>query len=195
MKWYKYDIKNLSEEEYEYFYSLMSEEKKNRVDGFRFVDDKKRTVIGEMLTRKAIAQVCLVDEKSIVFEKYENGKPYAKELNVEFSISHSNDIVVCAVCDKPIGIDVEKIRPVNLAVAKRVCTEPELFYLFGHTPSEDDFQYTEDKAILTRFFELWTKKEAYVKCSGKGLSGGLMVTPECETIYHNGYVISIYSDK
>ncbi len=194
MKWCKYDIKTLSEKEYEYYYSMMSEDKKLRVDGFRFENDKKRTVAGEMLARKAIADFCCVDVQSIVFEKTESGKPYAKGIDVEFNISHSGDYVVCAVSSKPIGIDIEKIRPINLAVAKKVCSEKELLYIFSHKPCDTDFLYTEDEEVLTRFFELWTKKEAYAKCSGKGLSSGLSFTPEIYSIIEDGYVISIYKE-
>lgn len=160
MKWYKHDIRDLTDAEYNKWYSLMSENKRHRVDRLRFLDDKKRTVAGEMLARKAIAKWCGVTPGSIAFGIKEHGKPYAKDLAVEFNISHSGDIVVCAVDDKPIGIDIEQIRPIDLTVAKRICTDEELLYLFGHTPTEQNFTYTTDTKILTRFFELWTAKEA-----------------------------------
>ena len=105
MKWYKYDIRDLTQEEYEQWYSLMSFEKKQRVDRFRFMDDKKRTVVGEMLARKAIAEWCHVSEEDIKFGLSEYGKPFAIGLDVEFNISHSGDLVVCAVDNKPVGID------------------------------------------------------------------------------------------
>ena len=166
MKWYKYDIRDLTDAEYNKWYLLMNTDKQRRVDRFRFVDDKKRTVAGEMLARKAIAEWCSVAPESITFGIKEHGKPYAKDLAVEFNISHSGDMVVCAVDDKPIGIDIEQIRPIDLAVAKRICTNEELLYLFGHTPTEQDFTYTTNAEILTSFFKLWTAKEAYGKCMG-----------------------------
>lgn len=169
MKWYKYDIRDLSDTEYNKWYSLMSTDKKRRVDRFRFVDDKKRTVAGEMLARKAIAERCCIAPASITFGIKEHGKPYAKDLDVEFNISHSGDMVVCAVDDKPVGIDIEQIRPIDLTVTKRICTNEELLHLFGYTPTEQDFAYTTDIEILTRFFELWTAKEAYGKCIGDGI--------------------------
>ncbi len=170
MKWYKYDIRELTDAEYNKWYSLMSDDKQQRVDRFRFVDDKKRTVAGEMLARKAIAEWCGVTYESITFGTKEHGKPYAKDLGVEFNISHSGDMVVCAVDDKPVGIDIEQIRPIDLTVAKRICTDEELLYLFGRTPTEQDFAYTTDTETLTHFFELWTAKEAYSKCKGCGIS-------------------------
>lgn len=169
MKWYKYDIRELTDAEYNKWYSLMSKDKQHRVDRFRFLDDKMRTVTGEMLARKAIAEWCGIAPESITFGTKEHGKPYAKDLAVEFNISHSSNMVMCAVDDKPVGIDIEQIRPIDLTVAKRICTNEELLHLFGYTPTEQDFAYTADIEILTRFFELWTAKEAYGKCIGDGI--------------------------
>lgn len=194
MTWYKYDIRDLTDAEYNKWYSLMNEDKQHRVDRFHFINDKKRTVAGEMLARKAIAAWCSVEPESIIFAIGEHGKPYAVDLDVEFNISHSGDMVVCAVDDNPVGIDIEKIRPIDLTVAKRICTEEELLYLFGHTPMSEDFVYTTDSTVLKRFFELWTAKEAYGKCIGVGvcvntntLLGG------CLTIYlSENYMVNIY---
>ncbi len=195
MKWYKYDIRELTDAEYNKWYSLMSEDKQHRVDRFRFVDDKKRTVAGEMLARKAISEWCRVAPESITFGIKEHGKPYAKDLAVEFNISHSSDMVVCAVDDKPVGIDIEQIRPIDLTIAKRICTDEELLYLFGHTPTEQDFTYTTDTEILTRFFELWTAKEACGKCRGNGVENIKVDTNKfgAQTINVASFMISIYN--
>lgn len=196
MKWYKYDIRDLTDAEYNKWYLLMNTDKQRRVDRFRFVDDKKRTVAGEMLARKAIAEWCGVAPESITFGIKEHGKPYVKDLTVEFNISHSGDMVVCAVNDKPIGIDIEQIRPIDLTVAKRICTDKELLYVFGHTPTDEDFTYTSDTEILTRFFELWTAKEAYGKLIGKGcemLSSN--IKPTFFEFFENEYILSIQEDE
>ncbi len=169
IKLYIADIRDISDSEYQKWYSFMSKEKQQRVDRFRFSDDKKRSVAGEMLARKALSEYCSVSPSDIKFSVGENGKPYAENLTVEFNISHSENMVVCAVSDDPVGIDVEKIRPINLKVAKKICNEEELNYLFGHLPSESDFVYSTDVEILSRFFRLWTKKEAFGKYLGIGL--------------------------
>ena len=190
MKWYKYDIRELTDAEYNKWYLLMSDEKQQRVDRFRFADDKKRTVAGEMLARKAISEWCSVTPESITFSIKEHGKPYAKDLAVEFNISHSGDMVVCAVDDNPIGIDIEQIRPIDLTVAKRICTDEEILYLFGHKPTDQDFTYTTDTEILTRLFELWTAKEAYGKRMSIGISR-LVNTGNDILIKQNEYQICV----
>ena len=130
MKWYQYNIRELTAAEYQKWYALMSGSQQERVNRFRFEDDKKRTVAGQMLAKNAIAAWCKVSAESVVLAESETGKPYAVDLPVEFNISHSGELVVCAVDAQPVGIDVEMIRPIHLRIAKRVCTEAELVYLF-----------------------------------------------------------------
>lgn len=163
MKLYFCDISKLSSHEYEKWYALMSEDKQHRVSRFRFIDDRKRTVAGEMLARKAVSEWCSVPMESILICTKPSGKPYAVGLPAEFSISHSGKIVVCAVSNKPIGVDIELVRQVNMNVAKRVFSEPELLRIFGHTPTEVDFDSVPNRDVLLRFFESWTEMEAKYK--------------------------------
>lgn len=156
MKWYKYDIRDLSDDEYAKWYSLMDNEKKQRVDKFRFLDDKKRTVVGEMLARKAISEWCNATSETLEFVVGEYGKPNVIDLDVEFNISHSGNIVVCAVDDCPVGIDIERIRDFDNSIVNRVCNKNEINYIF-----DSKIPYSK---MLERFFEIWTFKEAYFKC-------------------------------
>ena len=198
MKWYKYDIRDLSHEEYEKWYSLMSFEKKQRVDRFRFKDDKKRTVAGEMLARKAIAAWCNVTEEVIQFGLLEYGKQFVIGLDVEFNISHSGDMVVCAVDDKPIGIDVEQIRPIDFDVIKRICTEDEIAYILEDSLRNDIFCKITDNLVLTRFFEVWTLKEAYGKVMGTGIVkecvGDASTLCNVTKYIFDGYIVTICTE-
>lgn len=198
MKWYKYDIRDMSENEYDKWFSLMNEDKKQKVSRFRFDDDKKRSAIGEMLAKKAVEEFCGMSVEDVILRAGENGKPYAENAGVHFNISHSGNLVVCAVNDKPVGIDVEQIRNIELKVAKRVYTHDELFYLFGFHPADEDFCMVPDEKMLLRFFELWTAKEAYLKYTGEGIASELKtLAVNSEKIlreYHEDYVISIYKD-
>lgn len=195
MKWFKYDIKDLSTSEYEKWYSCMSCDKRQKVDRLLFDDDKKRTVAGEMLARQAIADLFNICADSIDFGVNEYGKPFVKNLPVHFNISHSGNMVVCAVDDKPVGIDIEQMRPVDLKIAKHFFNEEELICIFGHVPSETEFCKTADDGMIRRFFELWTAKEACVKYTGKGLSG---IDENCEasrqTVCFDDYVVTIVTE-
>ena len=151
----------------------MSEKKKARIDGFRYTDDKKRSVVGEMLIKKAVSHITGVSSEEISLRTTSNGKPYIEDSDIHFNISHCQDWVVCAIHNTPIGIDIEKIRPINLKIAKRFFTAEEQNYVFSRIPKEEDFDKTADSDMLKRFFEVWTGKEAYLKYKGTGITDSL----------------------
>lgn len=170
MKWERFDIRDLSQDAYLRWYFVMSREKQERVDRFRYVDDRKRTVAGEMLARLSIADWCGISAESIQFGMNSLGKPFAKDLPVEFNISHSGNIVVCAVSSIPIGIDIEQIRPIDIKVVNHICCPDELTYIFDQTTYDADYAIDQNPEMLARFFEIWTAKEAYCKCLGTGIT-------------------------
>lgn len=129
-------------------------------------------------------------------EKTEFGKPYFADIPyVDFSISHSDNLVACSICiskdKKPrIGIDCETLYKKDpLPIAERFFTKKEIEMI----SSSDDMK----KAFTT----LWTKKEAYIKLIGKGLSLPL-ASFDVETVpYHfetyevMGNMFTICSEK
>ena len=89
------------------------------------------------------------------------GKPYLEKSPLNFSISHCNNIVICAVSKMKIGIDIEDIKEVNKFVVKKSLTELELSKLVSLNNKEE------------YFFRIWTLKEALLKVKGFGLSYGM----------------------
>ncbi len=88
-----------------------------------------------------LAQVKFVDRKKPVIPR-----------GPDFNISHSGDIVLCAVSEKcRVGVDIEKVRPVRVAQLARRITGP---------------LETGGVESLEEFFNLWTKKEAVAKAGG-----------------------------
>ena len=156
---YIFDISRLTKKDYDFYYSLMSFSRKKRVDKLRKAEDKKSTVLGEMLVKKHYGNDSYIDCDK-------NGKPYLKNKKGFFSISHSKGLVLVSASDKNIGADIEKIRNVNLNVIKKVCTDREKEYVLnGNTEEERNI----------RFLEIWTFKEAYFKFTGTGITNFLSV--------------------
>lgn len=89
----------------------------------------------------------------------ENRKPYFKNLECFFSLSHTDGIALCALGDNPVGIDIEWIDEKNnfLDISKRFFSPEEQTYI------------CESASPLLSFYSLWTKKEAYAKLTGEGL--------------------------
>lgn len=145
-----YDIKNLL--------PYVNEEKQKRILRFKFMEDKKRSLIGDIITRINICKRLSCNNEDIKYKFNEYGKPSFKDLY--FNISHSGDYVAVAIGDKEVGIDIEKIDKIEFdSIAKRYFHSSEYSWINDHNERE--------KKLC--FYKLWTLKESYVKYVGKGM--------------------------
>jgi len=160
-----YAIKILSEQEFlkvkNELLSLLPGELRESMLRYRIVNVLQRSLLGELMTRRILADKLKNTIDSFNFLKSEKGKPYLEENPVYFNISHSGEWVVAAFCNSfEVGIDIEKIKPVNFEIAERFFSESEKRELFSKSGDEK----------LKYFFDLWTMKESYLKLLGKGLT-------------------------
>jgi len=126
--------------------------------------DVQRSLLGELLARRLLATGLKIDSKEVIFEVGPNGKPaLLGKNNLHFNISHSGQWVVCAIAHVPVGVDVERLRPVNPGLAQRFFT-PQEFSMLQELPVDER---------TARFIELWTLKESFLKAIGRGLTRNL----------------------
>ena len=153
---------NLLENEKIYIkeYNKLSFFRRQKADKLKTSISKKQSVCAGMLLRYALNNLG-INEKNISYNLNEFGKPYLAGENIFFNISHSDRIVMCAVSDIEIGCDVEKMREVNLKIADKFFDDKEKEFV-------EQFSNAEKKKEA--FFEIWTKKESFLKCSGKGIN-------------------------
>ena len=118
-------------------------EKKYVTEALSFSDEKDRIsrLVSAFLKGKYVKK----------WEVDDFGKPQSP--NVFFNVSHSGGAVTIALSDAAVGIDVEKIRPVNRS-------------LYEYVLSDEELPLSEKSET---FFKLWTAKESLVKAQGKGL--------------------------
>lgn len=129
-------------------FELISPERAEKARRFRMPDDQKRSVAAGMLLQR------LLPGAEIITNEY--GKPKAKG-DTQFNLTHSGRYAAIALGDCEVGVDLEAVRPVNtLRMGKVVFCEREMELL---RKSSDRLGY---------FFDLWTKKEALLKCMGRG---------------------------
>lgn len=146
---------------FNYLLGFVQQEKQERILRQKIKQNADNMLIGEILTKVAIKKTFGIDITKQNFAYTGYGKPYLSDYpNVHFNISHSGKYVACAVSDKPIGIDIQKICECDFDVAKRVCNEKEL----------KQIENSEDKA--SEFTKLWTQKEAVLKMIGTGIAYG-----------------------
>ena len=169
----KYEIKDLSEftdEELEKYFSYMCDSRKAKVKELKNEHLKRCTIAGEIIARKLLSDVSGKTPEYFIITIDCNRKPQIRNYEgLFFNISHSESKIAVAVSNEEIGIDIEVMRPYSLRLAKKICNEEELLYIFGHLPDETEFTENANKDTLHRFFEIWTAKEAYFKCIGTGL--------------------------
>ena len=199
----KYEICNINdfdEQQYAEMYRAADAERRARADRFRYEDDRRRCLCADMLARRMLAKASGKAPEEIAFTIGHKGKPSAN-VPLYFNVSHSGNYVLCAVSDKPIGVDIEQIKPFRAGMVARYFTKDEAAYIWGDTtPTTETVTVPE---ICTRFYRTWTAKESYVKMTGTGIStdlGAVAFDPAAQTVCGiklimpdapEGYVISI----
>lgn len=115
---------------------------------------QRQLICGEGFARLLLSERFSIDPQSVKISFSSHGKPLVE--GAWFSISHSRDVVVCAVDSTPIGIDVEKIRPIKKEIIQKLSPVQQNYVQHAPTGKEDEY-----------FFRVWTAAEAYIKCLDK----------------------------
>ncbi len=147
------DIKNNEE----YIVSFISKERLEKAKKYIVKNDYLLSIGGSYLLYK------YTNEKNVHYEI--NGKPYVN--NINFSISHSHEMVAIALNSKPIGLDIEYIRELSIDITNTIATAEEK----DHIHSNEDL------------FKLWCLKESLGKCIGIGLKKGIKNLTPKEGLY------------
>jgi len=132
----------------------LPENRKRKIMSCRQPEARQQSLGAGLLLQYVLRDYRLT-EQDITVGQY--GKPEVE--GVCFNVSHSGDMVVCAVSEYPVGCDIEKITTVPERVAERFFSKGEVNYL-NQVPKE---------AEREEFFRLWTMKESYIKMTGEGL--------------------------
>ncbi|MDH3346150.1 MAG: 4'-phosphopantetheinyl transferase superfamily protein [Kiritimatiellaceae bacterium] len=139
---------------------LLSEAERTHAEKLIHPADAERSILCRGILRTVLADYLNIIPKLISFERNENGKPFLSNSEMEFNLSHSNDRMLIAVtAGRAVGVDIEFHREnVKMtAIAKR-----------WFSPEEQSFFQNSNKPKET-FFDIWSKKEAYVKAKGQGI--------------------------
>ena len=124
--------------------------------------------------------------------KTNKGKPYLEEnADIYFNISHTKGAVAIAFCDSETGVDIEHERPINPKIAGRHFCDDEMIVI------------EKSNNTNAELLKMWTRKEAYIKMSGEGLSSGLntfntldkKIARKIKTFEIEGFYISVCSEK
>lgn len=155
----------------DYLASLLSPDERARAERFRFEVHRRRFSAGRGLLREALGRWLGEDPRALVFRYGEKGKPSLTSHlampavpDLRFNLSHSQDLgLLGAAWGRELGVDVEACRALEDAAGL-----VERFFAPGERAAFSSL--TTEERRLAGFYAGWTRKEAYVKARGDGLS-------------------------
>jgi 4'-phosphopantetheinyl transferase len=147
---------------------LLSADELERADRFHFDRDYEHFITARGLLRTILATYLNEEPARICFSYSAFGKPSLamNSSSLRFNLSHSHGHCLVAVaCDREVGVDIEMLRDdvAHEQIAERFFSPREA----------SKFRALPKELSVAAFFNCWTRKEAYVKACGTGLSLGL----------------------
>ena len=149
------------------FVPLLSADERERAERFRLRRDAMRWIAARAVLREILGGCLGADPRALAFTYGEKGKPalaaLAGSLDLQFSLAHSAHLALYAVAvGGPVGVDVERLRPLA-----------DMDHIAERTFSRQECAALRGLPVPLRpagFFNCWTRKEAYIKALGFGLS-------------------------
>lgn len=153
---------------------ILSVEEKDRASRYYHERDRVRFIISRVALRKTLGGYVEMKPEDIEFAIGANKKPMiAGSEHIQYNVSHSGDKIVIAVSGRPVGIDVEYINEqYNVQDVAETClseTEQEAIRQQEHSAQD--------------FYRLWTRKEALLKATGKGIDDDIKQTPSLDSVH------------
>lgn len=143
---------------------ILSPDERTRAARFHFSRDRQHFTATRALLRIILAGYLASDPGDLTFRYSKTGKPSLNSAeNLEFNVSHSGEVALLAFTrGRQVGVDVEHVRENfdHEAIAGRFFSRQEQQQLAELAPAER----------YRGFFRCWTRKEAYIKAEGTGLS-------------------------
>ena len=143
----------------------LAPDEKARAARFRFPIHRDRFIAGRGLLRNLLGTYLGIEPGSLEFTYGPHGKPAlaASAPSLHFNVAHSEDLVLIAVTPNGIvGVDVEQIRSLP--------DFQELVARFFSPHESSRFRSLPPEQKAAAFFNLWTRKEAWLKATGEGIT-------------------------
>ena len=149
------------------FWSTLSSQERERAARYAAQRERARFVVARGLLRAILGSALGVEPRNLEFLYSAKGKPSLggalARSGLQFNLAHSGGLAVFAVArDRSVGVDVEQLRPVpDLSDLTKRCLSP------GECAELQSFGAA---AKLRGFLQIWTRKEAWLKATGEGIT-------------------------
>ncbi|WP_144291964.1 4'-phosphopantetheinyl transferase family protein [Rhodoligotrophos appendicifer] len=146
---------------------LLTADETVRAGRFLRYEDRRNFILGRGLLRRLLGHYLQREAEQIRLCADQDGKPRLQDgAPLEFNLSHSGDRIVIGFSNAgAVGVDIEAMRPVPdyRRLARRLFSAAE----------QREIDHSEEAIKLATFFDIWTRKEAYVKMLGTGIDGDI----------------------
>ena len=147
--------------------TLLDDEERERASRFRRRVDRDRFIVAHGILRRVLARYVRRPASTLRFRRDRFGKPsLSHRTPLSFNMAHSDAMALIAVTTgRPVGVDVERVAAIDDAFdVAEICFAPAERRVLHAVPSS---------AVCDAFFACWTRKEAFIKAVGTGLSAPL----------------------
>ena len=163
---------------------ILSADELARAGRLRFERDQKRFIVARGILRKILGRYLGKNPHKLRFEYTSHGKPVLATNSgydtLSFNLSHSDAFALYAVTrGRNIGIDIERVRD-DVAVEQIA----QRFFSQGEISSLERIHKNKRSEV---FFQYWTRKEAFLKATGEGVSFPM---EQCDVSLISGRVLS-----
>jgi len=151
------------------YLTLLKPEEIERANRFHRQKDRDRFVISRAVLKQLLGNYLTLPAPDIEIGSGVNKKPFVINggRQIEYNMSHSGDAIILAVQGGyPVGIDVEFIN-----------NDFSYFEVLADNFSTEEVAYINEEEHISRFFKLWTRKEAITKATAQGLDCDLRLLP------------------
>jgi 4'-phosphopantetheinyl transferase len=150
--------------------AMLSPAERERAERFRFELDGRRFIAGRSLLRRILGCYLRAEPSDIEFEYGPHGKPCLAgrfaESGLLFNLAHCENLALVAVTrHSMIGVDIERVRPLPDA--------DELASRFFSPREHARYRGIPSGKRPAAFFNIWTRKEAWLKATGEGIACSL----------------------
>lgn len=153
---------------------LLDPEERRRAAAFARPRDRDSYVVAHLALRRVLGECLGRAPEAVVTARQPcagcggpHGRPFVPGDPVHFSLSHSGDLVMIALADEPVGADVEQVPELSTVTSVASALHP------AETAELDALPPADRPAAFAR---CWTRKEAYLKATGAGLTEEPSVT-------------------
>jgi 4'-phosphopantetheinyl transferase len=143
---------------------LLTDEERQRANRFRAERHRERFIVGRGALRCLLGRYLAIAPGQVGFRYEDFGKPVLEPASdMDFNLTHSHGLALCAVARRRrLGIDLERLRD--------VVDGPRIVARFFSAREQADYAQLPEYLKREGFFRGWTRKEAYLKAIGVGIT-------------------------